>query len=216
MPSLLIKAVVLDLGEVLIRLNFSEIMKLRGLVLDPTRSALGESLNHMDQWGLYDSFERGLVSEQEFVAGVSRSLGYELPLPKFLTLWNSVLKESVPGVAELVQHLVSKLPLYALTNSNETHIRHAKANYPWLRKFNHLYTSFELQARKPERVIYERLAQKINTLPEHILFIDDRLENVEGARRAGWFAEQCRSSPKDLIEILIQYGLFINQNDLKI
>ena len=42
---------------------------------------------------------------------------------------------------------------------------------------------------------------------EKILFIDDREENVEGARRVGFQAECCRRSPDDLVIILTHYGV---------
>ena len=41
---------------------------------------------------------------------------------------------------------------------------------------------------KPDVAIYERHAKDFGLSPEHSVFIDDSLANVEGARAAGWQA----------------------------
>ena len=41
---------------------------------------------------------------------------------------------------------------------------------------------------KPQRRIYDLLAERIGLPPEELCFIDDAESNCEGARRAGWHA----------------------------
>ena len=43
---------------------------------------------------------------------------------------------------------------------------------------------------KPQREIYETLLQKFQLEPEECVFIDDRLENVEGVKKAGFHGIQ--------------------------
>lgn len=45
--------------------------------------------------------------------------------------------------------------------------------------------SYTCHYLKPEREIYELFLKKFGVLPEECLFIDDRAENIEGARRVG-------------------------------
>lgn len=47
------------------------------------------------------------------------------------------------------------------------------------------HVSAEFGARKPEEEVYLRICQRYRHAPERTLFVDDRLENVEGAERAG-------------------------------
>lgn len=47
------------------------------------------------------------------------------------------------------------------------------------------HVSAEFKARKPDPVVYARLCSQYGHLPEQSLFIDDKLENVEGAKKAG-------------------------------
>lgn len=58
-----------------------------------------------------------------------------------------------------------------------------------LRHFDHVTFSFELGFVKPQREIYEDAVRGLAVAPEQALFIDDRVENIEGARAAGLHAE---------------------------
>lgn len=199
-----LQAVVFDIGEVLIKLNFSKIMEMRGMA---PHTSLSEWLHRMNTWDLYDAFERGTLTESAFIEGLQKNLNLSLDHTTFLTDWNSVLRETVPEVEEILAHLRKHLPLYALTNSNETHIRHAHAHYPVMAHFKKVFTSYELAARKPEKEIYLKVEEALALPGKHILFLDDRPENVAGARSVGWNAEQCLSSPADIKTILKKYGL---------
>ena len=46
------------------------------------------------------------------------------------------------------------------------------------------------QLFKPEKPIYDLMASKLGLPPEKLLFVDDREDNVAGARRHGWRAQR--------------------------
>lgn len=50
---------------------------------------------------------------------------------------------------------------------------------------SHAWVSFEFGARKPEPVIFRRLAERLLLPPASILFVDDAAANCEAARAAG-------------------------------
>lgn len=54
--------------------------------------------------------------------------------------------------------------------------------------FDHATLSFELGAVKPRPEIYEDAVRGLGVAPEQALFLDDREENVEGARAIGLHA----------------------------
>jgi putative hydrolase of the HAD superfamily len=60
----------------------------------------------------------------------------------------------------------------------------------WLNAFDHHTWSYSLNLAKPEPAIYLRAAEGLHTPPENILFIDDRLENIEAALAVGMQAIQ--------------------------
>ena len=63
---------------------------------------------------------------------------------------------------------------------------------PWVNDdlFELIVFSAEEKVRKPNPVIYQRTLARLGVAPEDALFIDDRLENIEGANAVGMHAIQ--------------------------
>ncbi len=51
--------------------------------------------------------------------------------------------------------------------------------------FDHIVTSSKLGARKPDEIIFRRTLELLNTLPRDAVFVDDKEENVEAAKKLG-------------------------------
>ena len=62
--------------------------------------------------------------------------------------------------------------------------------FSWIRQFEHCTWSHTLKLAKPEVAIYQHAAEGLRTAPERILFVDDKMENIEAAQRAGMQAVQ--------------------------
>lgn len=198
-----IKAIVFDLGEVLIKLNFSKIMELKNQSITSTQVAI----NRMNEWRLYDAFERGILTEIQFLDCLNQEFSTIFSMYSFRELWNSVLGETVPGTETHLKLLSQRYPLFALTNSNETHINFLRSHYPWVQYFESILSSHELHCRKPEPLIYEKLITIAKTPAEQILFLDDRMENIRGAREMGIQAAHCPNPETDIPKILKQFSI---------
>lgn len=74
--------------------------------------------------------------------------------------------------------------LYGLSNWC-TKCHETMAQYPIFQLLEGQVISSEEKIIKPDQAIYERLCQKYSLLPEEYLFADDRMENVEAARKFG-------------------------------
>jgi len=59
----------------------------------------------------------------------------------------------------------------------------------FLEHFDHVTFSYELGWVKPQPEIYRHAVQGLDIAPVEALFLDDRPENIEGAREAGLNAE---------------------------
>ena len=58
---------------------------------------------------------------------------------------------------------------------------------PWLAGlFERRFYSCHLGAMKPNKEYFEAVTHQAALPPESILFVDDKISNVEGARRCGW------------------------------
>lgn len=56
----------------------------------------------------------------------------------------------------------------------------------WLPEFHHSTFSCELKSVKPAHEIYHHSINGLGIEPENVLFIDDRLPNIEAAKALGW------------------------------
>jgi putative hydrolase of the HAD superfamily len=67
--------------------------------------------------------------------------------------------------------------------------RHLRALPGFLDHFDQVTFSYELGSIKPERKIYDHAIQGLAIAPREALFLDDKIENVDGAIAAGLNAE---------------------------
>jgi len=64
------------------------------------------------------------------------------------------------------------------------------SKFDWLQDFHHCVWSYRLRVAKPEAAIYQAAAEALATPPAKILFIDDKVENIEAAHQVGMQAIQ--------------------------
>ena len=86
-------------------------------------------------------------------------------------------------------------------------IAHCVKSFPVLGALEYLFTSYELQARKPEQKAFDIMLHRIKMAPGSVLFFDDRFENIEAARKVGMKAEWIESAPADVERFLKEYDL---------
>ncbi|GHH87492.1 haloacid dehalogenase [Streptomyces sulfonofaciens] len=95
--------------------------------------------------------------------------------------WSGTRPDAVALLGELAAHGVR---LALLSNAPRSHARRFRAQ-PWAAYFHHLLFSGELGTAKPDRAVWDALGERLGARPGDCLFLDDRYENVDGARRAG-------------------------------
>jgi putative hydrolase of the HAD superfamily len=78
--------------------------------------------------------------------------------------------------------------------------------FEWIHRFDVLVWSYQLGIAKPDPAIYLHTLRELGTRPDETLFIDDKRENVEAARKLGIRAIEF-SSVEHLREELIAQAL---------
>jgi 2-haloacid dehalogenase len=118
------------------------------------------------------------------------------------------LGDLLPGMADLVADLAAAgVPLYAITNFSHEFWPAFAAREPALfAPFRDILVSGEVKLLKPDPAIYALALARFGLAPGEGLFIDDRLDNVEAADRAGFVAHQFRDAAT-LRTALQGYGL---------
>jgi FMN phosphatase YigB (HAD superfamily) len=70
--------------------------------------------------------------------------------------------------------------------------------------FERRFYSCHLGVKKPSPEYFDVIQREAALPPDAMLFVDDRPENVEGARQCGWSAELCTGAA-DLQRIVARY-----------
>lgn len=118
----------------------------------------------------------------------------ELPDPedqRLLALYPSrfdlTVKRAVPGTWDVVDALQARdVPLHAITNwSAETWPEGLKAHPRLGTMFGTTIVSGDVNLIKPDVAIYDLFLETTGLAAEDCVFVDDKLENIQGAKAAG-------------------------------
>jgi FMN phosphatase YigB (HAD superfamily) len=179
--------VLFDLGGVLVDFGGVEAMKeLSGITDD-------DELWH--RWltcGWVREFERGGCSPEEFAAGVVADWELDITPAEYLESFAGWLGGPLPGAEALVADTRAVVTTGCLSNTNALHWTRSFSQWSVIGAIEHRFLSYELGAVKPDREIFDLVAARLDAPRERILFLDDNLVNVEGAREAGFRSERAK------------------------
>ena len=122
---------------------------------------------------------------------------YKKLIEMFYGRWEEMLKDEISGTVKIIQDLKkNNYRLIALTNWSAETFPIAIKKYKFLELFEGIVVSGEIKMLKPFKEIYDYTIEKYNLDPKKCVFIDDRLNNVEGAIKCGIKAIQFESPKK--------------------
>ena len=199
------KAILFDLGKVLLDFNFETGVKALHAACSISRNRLEEVLWD-ENW--ICRYERGEISTSEFHAYLRETADLDLDLPGFCQTWSSVFLPGLLVSEDLLLALKRKYPLILVSNTNEVHIEFVRSNYRVLDYFDHDVLSYEVGALKPDRKIFEYAIAVSGHQPDALFFTDDREENILAARQLGMHAHQFQTE-LELVDALQQAGVEI-------
>jgi HAD superfamily hydrolase (TIGR01509 family) len=181
-----IDALVFDLGGVLIDVDFNRAFA-QWAAASGIESALLQSRFKVDD--AYHRHERAEISGTQYFAALRESLGVDLDDSQFETGWNAILGAEIVSTTCLLPELLQQRPLYLFSNSNRTHHVCWERDYSgMLANFAEVFVSSEIGLRKPDAEAFMHVAGAAGLKPQRILFFDDTMENVKGARAVGMMA----------------------------
>ena len=174
--------VVFDLGNVLIPFNPRWLF--RKMVPDDASIESFFSETGFEEWNL------GMDAGRPFAEGIaahSERFPHHRPLfEAFYHRWHETVGEPITESVDMLLSLRrSGVRTFALTNFSAETYPLAVARFPFLSEFDGTVVSGEEGVVKPDPEIYLRLMQRYSITASRAVFIDDRRENVEAARRLG-------------------------------
>ncbi len=157
-----------------------------------------------DEWNIQQ--DRGRLikdAEQELITIFPQ---YTKAIRMYYANHRNMIKTTFQGSIELLLDLKSKNFLcYVLSNwSAETFVG-MKDDYPFLNKFDGLLISGEVKLIKPEIAIYELAISRFNLIPEETVFVDDKKENIEVAKKLNFITVHL-TDPIKIKDELVKYS----------
>jgi len=127
-------------------------------------------------------YESGEISSGEFFRGIASLCGLRVTEEEFLSAFVAIFTP-IESTIRLIRALTRSYRLGLLSNTNEWHFEHHIRGLEFFPLFDAVTLSYQVGAMKPAEAIYRDSLRRIGLSPEECVFIDDREENVEGARR---------------------------------
>ncbi|OOQ60877.1 HAD family hydrolase [Mucilaginibacter pedocola] len=185
-----IKNIIFDYGNVIFSIDF-RIAQQEFKKLGITDAE--EFFGHRAQDQIFDKFDRGEVSADEFRAYVKEKIGNADVTDQQITdAWNSLLLGIAPGNHELLLQLKDKYRTFLLSNINDIHytyiMKYLKDEFGFDGNdhlFEKAYYSHLMGKRKPEPHIFEQVLTENNLIAAETLFIDDSPQHLEAAKKLG-------------------------------
>jgi glucose-1-phosphatase len=156
---------------------------------------------------VYERHERGEIDDVEFFAGLRAKLGIDVTDAQFLEGWNAIFVGEMAGIAPLLARAGQRVPLYAFSNTNTAHVTHVSQHFAdVLGHFREIFMSPTIGLRKPDAEAYDHVVKAIGVPAQRIVFFDDLMENIEGARARGLTAVHVTST-RDVADALAALDL---------
>jgi putative hydrolase of the HAD superfamily len=195
MKKIKIKAILFDLGKVVLDFNFEPAFHrlARFTPLD-----VASIKGYFDRSGLEVLYDGGKISSFEFHKEVKKVLKHTLTYGQFKSIWNNIftLKKET---ASLIRRLGPDYRLVLISNTNQMHYEYVRKKFSVLNHFDHCILSFKERIRKPDKKIYQTAAKACRAKAHEIFYIDDREDLTDAAKALGFHTFTFRNNPKELI-----------------
>ena len=200
------RAIIFDIGRVLIRVDISRAMEglASGLSLTPEEvwSAIQNDPHWMD-------WQEGRISPRDWHLHLTKRLGASLTFEQFSEVWNRALDPNPIHSESFLENLSKNYRLALLSNTDPIHMSHEEARFPFFRFFPIRIYSYRVGASKPDPIIYRQALQACKVRAEEAVYIDDIEAYAEAASRLG-MAGIVFQSPEQLQAELRALGIQID------
>ena len=178
----MIKNVVFDFGQVLVHFEPSYMV---GVYCkdEADKALLEEVIFDRLYW---DRLDMGTISNEETLLEIKSRIPERLweLADKIYYNWVYNIPE-IDGMSELIDYIKAKgIKTYLLSNISKYFAEHIN-EIPILNKLDGLVMSGPIGIVKPSRDIFNHLCTKFNISPSETIFVDDRTDNIEGAKKFG-------------------------------
>ncbi len=203
MPANRIRAIIFDIGRVLIRVDISRATSGLASGLSLTPEEVWSAIEKDPRW---PDWQEGRISPRDWHLHVTKRLGASLTFEQFTEVWNRSLDPNPIQSESFLEKLSKKYRLALLSNTDSIHMTEEEARFPFFRFFPIRIYSFRVGASKPDPVIYREALKACKVRAEEAVYIDDITAYAEAAQRLGMTGIVFRS-PQQLQSDLRALGI---------
>ena len=205
--STTIKAILFDLGNVIIRFDPEILEKAYSTHGKIKKGAIVEYLLDSEN---VNKYMEGKLTNRQFYLRTSRLFRMDIKFGEFFHKWNSIFFP-YPEVEEIIRTLKKKYPeikLILLSNTNETHYEFLRKEYNILDVLDAHVVSHEVGKQKPHPEIFREALRLAGSISKDTFYTDDRLDLIERARTMGIRAYQF-TGHEELKKQLAKYDIIV-------
>jgi putative hydrolase of the HAD superfamily len=180
-------AIVFDLGNVLIPFDYTPAIN----KLNKIQSGLGDKFAefYKSNYFIHRGFEKGSIPEKSFINKLLEVVDHNIDKETFCKIFSDIFTVD-ENVVSLLPVLKKNYKLFLLSNTNSIHQKYGWQKYEFLKYFDKLILSHEVQSIKPEEKIYREVEKVSGLQSADHFYIDDIQEYVDAAKKIGWDAVQ--------------------------
>ena len=182
MPLAKVKAIIFDIGRVLIRVDISRAMAGLSESIPLTPEEIWSALQKDPHWL---DWQEGRISPRDWYQHLSNRLGGSLSFEQFVEVWNRALHPEPLQSDEFLARLAKRYRLAVLSNTDPIHMDHEEVRFPFFRHFPVRIYSYRVGVSKPNPLIYREALLACRVKAWEAVYIDDVPEYVEAAQRLG-------------------------------
>ena len=192
------KAVIFDLGGVIINLNYNataEAFKNLGI------ANFDDVYSKQKQERLFDDFEKGIITPTQFRERIRKHISHPVRDIEIDRAWDAMLLDIPSYRIQWLNKLRKRYRIFLLSNTNEIHITgftnillDCFGENVFETIFEKIYYSCYLNKRKPDHEIFERVLNDNKLLKEETLFVDDSEQHITAAKQFGLHTLQLQTN----------------------
>ena len=202
-----IQAVIFDIGNVLIEWQPERFFDAE--IGEARRRAMFAAV---DLHGVNDEVDRGGDFKALIYAAADAHPEWRDEIRLWHDRWIDIAAPAIPRSVRVLRALrANDVPVFALTNFGKQTFDIAEPVYPFLSDFDRRYISGHMGVIKPDAVIYEMVEKDCGFAPDSLLFVDDRIDNINAAAARGWQTHHF-TDPAGWAQCLVSHGLLTKED----
>jgi glucose-1-phosphatase len=194
----MVKAVVFDLGKVLLDFDYSIAAR---RVAARCKMAPAQLRDFLSQSPLLFRLELGQVTTEQFYTEICTATGFSGSMAEFSDFFADIFVPIEPMVQLQAELRRRGFPTFIFSNTNDLAISHIRRSFPFYGNFDGHILSYEHGVMKPDAALYEVVERQSGRRDSEILYLDDRPENVAAGAARGWQVILQESPEKSLAAV---------------